>query len=114
MNATSGDAPVNKFDLTQFTPSSSLGSSQLVGATPAVPAVAGTPATPPAGAVLGTTQTQGSGPRAAKVVAAVRHEASGPLLAIGLGGLGLLALLAEGDRRVLRRHDPARSTHVEE
>jgi hypothetical protein len=30
-------------------------------------------------------------------------HASGPLLAIGLGGLGLLALLVEGDRRMMRR-----------
>jgi hypothetical protein len=34
---------------------------------------------------------------------AVSHKANGPLLAIGLGGLALLALLVEGDRRVMQR-----------
>jgi hypothetical protein len=113
VNASSGDAPVNTFNLSQFQPGSELGTTQLVGGTSAVPAVAGTPGTP-AGAVLGTTQTQGTTHAVAREAAAVKHDKNGPLLAIGLGGLGLLALLAEGDRRVLRRHDPARSTPVEE
>jgi hypothetical protein len=34
---------------------------------------------------------------------ALGYAAGGPLLAIGLAGLGLVALLAEGDRRMMRR-----------
>jgi hypothetical protein len=106
VNATSGDAPYNPFNLSKFQASSSLGSSQVLGGTAAIAGTPGTPGTPPADtgqqtAVLGTKQGRGNG--GAKFAAAVHHKPNGPLLAIGLGGLGLLALLAEADRRVIRR-----------
>ena len=106
VNATSGEAPENQFDLSPFTPSSMAGSSSLVGGTAAVPGTPGTPGsltTPQAPtAVEGATTLRPSTGRAARA-AAVGPKENGPLLAIGLGVLALLALLIEGDRRVMRR-----------
>jgi hypothetical protein len=48
-----------------------------------------------------TGSASGGGTRPIERAAAVSH-ASGPLLVIGLGGLALLAALAEGDRRMMR------------
>jgi hypothetical protein len=112
VNATSGDTPVNPFDLAVFSPTSVAGLNQSL---PGTSAVAGTPGTP--GGVGGTLaagaadlgsgaggakgSATGGGTRPLERAAAVSH-ASGPLLAIGLGGLALLALLAEGDRRMMR------------
>ena len=113
VNATSGDTPVNPFDLAPFAPTSVAGLNQSL---PGTAAVAGTEATP--GALGGTLgggaanvgsggggakgSASGGGRRPFERAAAVSHT-SGPLLAIGLGGLVLLALLAEGDRRMMRR-----------
>ncbi|HKN48902.1 MAG TPA: hypothetical protein VJ010_01595 [Actinomycetota bacterium] len=107
VNATSGDAPANPYNLNPFEASSTPGSSQLTAGT------AGTPASAPTGGteVLGTNIVNGGngpttlaagGSRPIRRAAASR-AVSGPLLGIGLGGLGLLALLAEGDRRMMRR-----------
>ena len=112
VNATSGDAPVNPYDLAQFQATSVAGLNQSIAgtaATPGTPGALGTGASqlgasaPTAlggGAAPSTGITGGSRP--IRRAAAVGH-ASGPLLAIGLGGLGLLALLVEGDRRMMRR-----------
>jgi hypothetical protein len=70
-------------------------------AAPAVPSAGAVPAVP--------ASTQAAGPAtttAAPVVAspaAAAYSPGGPLLAIGLAGLGLLAVLAEADRRMMRR-----------
>jgi hypothetical protein len=112
VNASSGDLPVNPYDLGLggFGDLSIPGSSQFVAGTAGTPAVAadtgtaltGTPAGP---AVAGTPSSGSSGRSPAAVVPAssVVKGASGPLLGIGLGVLGLLALLAEADRRIIRR-----------
>jgi hypothetical protein len=109
-NATSGDAPLNEFDL-RLPNLSALGTNQLV---PGTQGTAGTPAIPGQPATLANTAaapsvpgaaTKGGGPgqAATKPASAVSRTANGPLLAIGLGGLALLALLVEGDRRVMQR-----------
>jgi hypothetical protein len=112
VNATSANAPVNPYDLAQFQPTSVAGLNQSIAgtaATPGTPGALGTGGTQLAasaptvgggGAAPSTGITGGSRP--IRRAAAVGH-ASGPLLAIGLGGLGLLALLVEGDRRMMRR-----------
>jgi hypothetical protein len=114
VNATSGDTPVNPYTLAPFAPTSVAGLNQTLAGTAAV---AGTPGT--AGALTSGTSGSaasvggggggaagstggGGGTRPLERAGAVSH-ASGPLLAIGLGGLALLALLAEGDRRMMRR-----------
>jgi hypothetical protein len=109
VNATSGELPANEFNLAPFAPSSLAGSSQLVGGTTGIAGTPGTPgtsaalATPAPASVEGATATRGGPSGRARTAAAISHAASGPLLAIGLGGLALLALLVEGDRRVMRR-----------
>ncbi|MBV8159795.1 MAG: hypothetical protein JO265_02615 [Acidimicrobiia bacterium] len=110
VNATSGELPANPFSLSPFAPSSLPGSSSLVGGTQGVAGTAATPgsagslATPQAPtAVEGTSTARPDVTQRVAPAAAVGHKANGPLLAIGLGGLGLLALLIEGDRRVMQR-----------
>jgi hypothetical protein len=109
VNATSGDAPANKFDLSKFAPSLGLSTSQLVGATPAVPATPAIPAPAVQAPAIATTldEAGSAAHRVPRVAAATGHKLKGPLLAIGLGGLALLLLLAEADRRVMHK---ARST----
>jgi hypothetical protein len=108
VNATSGELPANPYSLSPFAPSSLAGSSSVVGGTQGSAGTPGTPGQPaaassPTAAVEGTsTSRSGDGGRLSPA-AAIGAKASGPLLAIGLGGLGLLALLIEGDRRVMRR-----------
>jgi hypothetical protein len=110
VHARSGDTPANPYDLAPFSPTSVAGLDQSL---PGTAAVAGS--TPGGAADLGAGaadlgsgggsakgSTGGGGRRALRPAAAV-SSASGPLLAIGLGGLGLLALLAEADRRMMRR-----------
>jgi hypothetical protein len=113
VNATSGDTPVNPFELSPFSPSSLAGTNQTLPGTAAVPGTAGTAGdlagtggtAGDLGTGGGTTGSAGGGSSSSQpfVPAAAVSHASGPLLAIGLGGLGLLALLAEGDRRMMRR-----------
>lgn len=104
VNASSGPLPTNQYNLAMF----SLGglssdSSQLAGSSldsaglAGTPALAGTPGGSLAGS-SGSTTRQGITP-----AASVTAEAAGPLLGIGLGVLGLLGLLAEADRRMIRR-----------
>jgi hypothetical protein len=112
VNATSGDTPVNPFDLAPFAPTSVAGLNQSLPGTSAVAGTSGTPGAVGVGTLGGGSPGVGSGggraagsagggARPVERAAAVSH-ASGPLLAIGLGGLALLALLAEGDRRMMR------------
>ena len=91
----------------------STGSSP-VAATGAAPAVAS-----PSGSGGATPSGSPSSAAPAPVVqqaalspASASYAAGGPLLGIGLGGLALLALLAEGDRRMMRRAQ--HTVHFEE
>ena len=124
VNATSGAIPTNPYNLnlpggglgsgsTQYFP----GSAGTAGTTGS-PAIAGT-----AGGASGSSATAGSaGANASSAagnptgsshpaasaqpvedIAAAGTSPGGPLLAIGLGGLAGLLLLAEGDRRVMKR-----------
>ena len=102
-------------------PTGSSGSSiQATGSSPVgggtAPSVAGAPAgTPAAGGSTGGGSTTASAPAAQQAVlspASASYAAGGPLLGIGLGGLALLALLAEGDRRMMRRAQ--HTVHFEE
>jgi hypothetical protein len=110
VNATSGEVPANPFALSPFSPTSVAGLSQTSAGTAAIAGTAGTPGDLSTGSVGGASGAVGSGgaPAAAggkqpfEPAAAVSHT-SGPLLAIGLGGLALLAALAEADRRTMRR-----------
>lgn len=104
VNATSGPLPQNAFNLSEFAFGNvSNASSQLSGATAGLTGTAGTPAIAgtPGQAIAGST---GNGGQSQRVVpASLSSAAAGPLLGIGLGVLGLLGLLAEADRRMIRR-----------
>jgi hypothetical protein len=110
VNATSGELPANPFSLSPFSPSSLAGSSQVIGGTAGTAGTVGTPAAPATDlaatqtptAVEGISTGRGGTARATPA-AAIGPKANGPLLAIGLGGLALLAALIEADRRVMRR-----------
>ncbi|MBV9412126.1 MAG: hypothetical protein JO148_11060 [Acidimicrobiia bacterium] len=111
VNATSGELAANPFSLSPFSPSSTPGSSSVVGGTQGIAGTAGTPGTPasdlastqPQTAVEGLNTSRGGTTGRAVPAAAIGPKANGPLLAIGLGGLALLAALIEADRRVMRR-----------
>ena len=129
VNATSGATPTNPFNLslpsllgvstTKFVPGTeAVAGTPATPGTPGTPAVAATPgssqpidSSPPTdpssgGSTVPTASTDTTTPAAAAptvTAAAVGHAPGGPLLAIGLGGLALVALLAEGDRRMMRR-----------
>ena len=107
VNATSGEIPANQYNLSQFQPTTAEGLSVTSAGTAAIPGTAGTLGTP--GGTAADIGGSGGGSKAPSVLGRriepavhTSHE-SGPLLAIGLGGLGLLALLAEGDRRMMGR-----------
>jgi hypothetical protein len=125
VNATSGAAPANPYNLELPGLGTGSSTSEYIPGTeaiPGTPAVAGTPAAPVISAGSGSTappavtQTSTAAPTSSAPVAttapatspiqdiaAVGHGPGGPLLGIGLGGLLLLGLLAEGDRRLMRR-----------
>jgi hypothetical protein len=68
------------------------------------PAVSGLPASSrPSISSVPPSPSAGRSSAAVSNAAALGYSAGGPLLAIGLAGLGLVALLAEGDRRMMRR-----------
>ena len=111
VDATSGSAPVNPYNLNLPTLGSS-GTSQLIPGTPAVPGTPGSAASSGSGGVASlptSLASPGTGSPSAPVsssgqtLASAGHAAAGPLLGIGLGGLAGLLLLAEGDRRLMRR-----------
>ena len=107
VNASSGPLPTNAYNLAMFSlgslsPDSSQLSAASIGTpgTPGTPAIAGTPGA----SIPGSSGSGGSTTRQAVTPAAsVTAEAAGPLLGIGLGVLGFLGLLAEADRRMIRR-----------
>lgn len=107
VNASSGPLPENQYNLSlpdfgALSPGSSMFSPGTPG-TPAIPATAGLPGT---SGQLGSGSTPGSTTQSRQQeepAASVTEAAAGPLLGIGLGVLGLLGLLAEADRRVIRR-----------
>ena len=115
VQASSGDLPSNPFNLNfgGFGSLSIPGTSQLLGGTPGTPgtpaiagdtgsAIAAVPSTP-AGASTNSLSTIRPTTGRALPAAAVKGSSTGPLLAVGLGILGLLLLLAELDRRVIHR-----------
>jgi hypothetical protein len=100
VNASAGPLAANPYALSTFSlPSNLLGSSQLI---PGSLGTAGAPST------VGTGQSNPAKPlqRSAANARAFHHvgtAARSTLLAAGLGGLALVALLVEGDRRMMRR-----------
>lgn len=114
VNASSSPLPTNDFNLAAL----GLGnltvpsSSQLVGALPGTAASAPSP-------TLGTTAAAAAPSAAPPATSSVAPQsiraqpagfaAGGPLLAAGLAGLGLLLLLIEGDRRMMRRAQRTRT-----
>lgn len=111
VNASSGPLPENQYNLSlpdfgalsdgssMFTP----GSPGTPG-TPAIPATAGLAGASEPSTASGTPGSTTQSQRQQEVPAAsVTAEAAGPLLGIGLGVLGFLGLLAEADRRMIRR-----------
>lgn len=124
VNASSGATPVDPFNLS-LGGFGSLSSTQYIPGTPAVAGSTGSSAlssaptgaaAPPTGALSSATPTGGvastsAAPSSASPdssqptqnIASIGHAAGGPLLGIGLGGLAALLLLAEGDRRLMRR-----------
>jgi len=106
VNASSGPLPTNSFNLAEFSFGSlSSGSSSLLPGSSGLDATAGTPAIAgvPGQAVSGPSSTGSNNQQRVVPAASVTTEAAGPLLGIGLGVLGLLGLLAEADRRMIRR-----------
>lgn len=128
VQATSGAAPTNPFNLSLGGFGGTLGSSQFVPGTPAepgsLPALSGSGGLTTDAGNASLAPTSGSGSTGGSVsngsaepqtkgaqgssqpiqpIAAAGYGAGGPLLGIGLGGLVALLLLAEGDRRLMRR-----------
>jgi hypothetical protein len=124
VHASSSALAANQFNLSLPSLGAGAGTSHFVSGSAGLAATPGTPGTPAAAgtagvpsqpassgppALAGTTQpsttptSAGSSAAPVQTAAALGHAAGGPLLGIGLGGLGLLVLLAEADRRVMRR-----------
>ncbi|MHB8328419.1 MAG: hypothetical protein ACYDD6_02115 [Acidimicrobiales bacterium] len=113
VNATSSLLAANQYDLAAL----GFGSLSVPGTSQYIPGASGTP--PTAGVTgLAPTSTASSAPGTAqnstqsstaptRTLSSARRlgrsPAGGPLLAAGLGGLGLMAFLAEADRRKMRR-----------
>lgn len=106
VNASSGPMPTNQYNLAMFSLGGLSAGSALSAASAGTSGLSGTPAIAgtPGQSVGGSTGSGGSTTRQGVTPAAsVTAEAAGPLLGIGLGVLGLLGLLAEADRRMIRR-----------
>jgi hypothetical protein len=74
------------------------------GTSPSAPASSPeAPTLPPSAAPPPAAGSESGGTAATVQPAAAGFAPGGPLLAIGLAGLGLVALMAEGDRRMMRR-----------
>lgn len=110
VNASSSVLPPNSYDLAAlgFGSLSTAGSSQFV---PGDAGLTGTTGNPGLAGSEAPTGSSSSSPTAAGTTAAPARlgrsglvsGAAGPLLGIGLAGLGLVGLLAEADRRKMRR-----------
>jgi hypothetical protein len=130
VNATSGAAPINRFNLSLpslgFSPSQSQfipGTSGTPGTSGAVTSSGGTTASTGSGSSVASPVSTGSSTPAASSsgagsggsvqptedIAATGTSPGGPLLGIGLGSLGALLLLGEGDRRLMRRAQRGRA-----
>lgn len=104
VNSSDAPLPVNPFTLGQLGLGTLGGASQLLAATPGTLGTAGLAGTPGATVPSKTATT----PLREAARAGLRgFAAGGPMLAAGLGGLGLLIGLAEGDRRLMRRAQKA-------
>ena len=104
VNASSSTLPPNAYDLAAL----GFGTLSTPGSSEFTPGDAGTLGT----AGLGSTLAQGASAPSSLAAGTTPVQArrgillsgaAGPLLAVGLGGLGLLALLADADRRKMRR-----------
>ncbi|MGI8493368.1 MAG: hypothetical protein ACR2KC_07550 [Acidimicrobiales bacterium] len=112
LQASSGDLAGNNFNLSlPGLASNALGTADTTpvgnGSSSVIPGTSGTPGSDIAGtpAIAGTGATAtptASGPLHT-TPAAKSRRAGDALIALGLGGLGLMGLLAEGDRRMMRR-----------
>ena len=103
VNSSDGPLAANPFQLGE------LGLGTLGGTSQLLAGAAGTLGTPGS---LGTGAVKAGNTQTAPLREAVRARATGfapggPMLAAGLGGLGLLLGLAEGDRRLMRRAQKA-------
>jgi len=109
VNASSSALPSNNYSLSAL----GLGDLNVAGSSQFIPGTLGTDGTPgsPGSSGLGSSPSGGpSSPgtfsKSAAPASATRGAkgsvAGGPLLAAGLGGLGLMGLLAEADRRKMR------------
>jgi hypothetical protein len=121
VQAKSGDTGSNGFDLSLGTPqlgASTLGSPALGDSGSALSTSSGLPGSPSLGAGTDTGSSASPGaasspagpatsapPRAVAVepASAITGKRGGALAIVGLAGLGLLGLIAEGDRRKMRR-----------
>lgn len=120
VQASSAALPANNFNLNLNLGNISLGGTSrfipgtpgsaglgATGGTPGTPAIPATPGTPGSSGALNTPASNGHSTTTRQTqavqAASAGFKAGGPLLAVGLGGLGLLALLVEGDRRMMRR-----------
>jgi hypothetical protein len=111
VNSSSGATPLNAFNLSEFKPGFTPGTSSFIAGT-AGSTTAGTPGTgavsansAPGGTSLGNSHSSSTTAPAnqSQRTSPISYGSGGPLLAIGLAGLALLGLLAEGDRRMMRR-----------
>ncbi|HLX89956.1 MAG TPA: hypothetical protein VKR22_16035 [Acidimicrobiales bacterium] len=106
VNASSGPLPPNSYDLAAL----GFGSLDTPGSSQFTPGDAGIPGTAGLGTSLPASSASAPSSPLAAGAAPVRARrgillsgTAGPLLAVGLAGLGLLGLLAEADRRKMRR-----------
>jgi hypothetical protein len=98
VNASAGPLPPNPYNLSLFSLGNSLGSSQFLAGS------LGTAGTPGTGGNVQPSNGLGHGSKNVRALHRLTGTAArSTLLAAGLGGLGLLVLLVEGDRRMMRR-----------
>lgn len=103
VNATSSAIPANAYNLFGLNSTNLAGSTQFIPGTPGLEAAPPLSAQPAAASPSPPAAAPASAARPIVPAAAAGTSAGGPLLAVGLASLGLLALLAEGDRRKMRR-----------
>lgn len=128
VNSTASTLPSNSFDLgfanfslgsppsSQFIPGTPGGPSPTPavagvstgsgasGFSAATPSPAASPAAAPSSPAPPSSHTQSGGQVVSPTAASVAFSAGGPLLALGLGGLGAVLLMAEADRRMIKHN----------